>query len=250
MCILIVLRGFHDEHPLVVAANRDERTDRSSAPPGLFVGRHRRMLSPRDKVAGGTWLAIDDGGRLAGITNLVGVPPVPDAPSRGLLPHLALDEPTLEAGVAAVERRVAEHRHAGFQLVLADARRTIVLRHRDGVLRRIDWPPSVLVVTNEHAPGELELRGLSRAVAPGIDVPTRLDRLAAVLADRGGDGFHAITKRGDGYGTVSSSLLAIPAGDPTQLLWRFAPGPPDVTAYRNYGNLGRRLLPEELPPPG
>lgn len=248
MCILIVLRGFHADHPLVVAANRDERLDRASAPPGLFVGSQRRMLSPRDKVAGGTWLAIDDGSRFAGITNLAGIPPVPDAPSRGLLPHLALDESSLEAGVAAVERRVAEHAHSGFQLVLADARHTIVLRHVHGVLRRWDWEHQVLVVTNEHGPGELEPRGLARATAVGIDLDTRLDLLAAVLSDRGGDGWHAITKRGEGYGTVSSSLVALPAGDPTRLVWRFAPGPPDTTAYRNYGNLGRRLLPEEMLP--
>lgn len=244
MCILIVLRGCHDAHPLVVAANRDERTDRPAAPPGLFVGQRRRMLSPRDKVAGGTWLAIDDGGRVAGITNLVGQPPVPEAPSRGHLPHLALDTPTLEAGVAAVRRRLDEHAHSAFQLVLADARQIVVLRHVRGVLTRIDWPEPVLVVTNEHAPGELQLRGLSRASAAGLQLEDRLLLLAAVLADRGGNGWHAITKHGDGYGTVSSSLLAVPAQDPTGLVWRYAPGPPDVTTYRNYGNLGRRLLPE------
>lgn len=248
MCILIVLRGFHADFPLLIAANRDERTDRASAPPGLFVGERRRMLSPRDKVAGGTWLAIDDGGRFAGITNLAGEPPVPDAPSRGHLPHLALDQPTLEGGVAAVQARLAEHAHGGFQLVLADAKHTVVLRHRAGQLQRIDWPAPVLVVTNEHAPGLLEPRGLSRTTAPGLAVQDRLDLLASILADRGGNGAHRITKRGDGYGTVSSSLLAVPATEPTRLVWRFAPGPPDTTAYRNYGNLGRRLLPDEASP--
>jgi hypothetical protein len=44
-------------------------------------------------------------------------------------------------------------------------------------------------------------------------------------------------------------LLAVPAGDPGQLVWRYAAGPPDVTEFRNYGNLGRRLLPETGPPP-
>ena len=59
MCILILLRGLHREHPIVVGGNRDERTDRKAAPPGLWVGEHHRVLSPRDRVAGGTWLAID-----------------------------------------------------------------------------------------------------------------------------------------------------------------------------------------------
>ena len=37
-------------------------------------------------------------------------------------------------------------------------------------------------------------------------------------------------------------LVAVPASDPLQMLWRYAAGPPDTSEYRNYGNLGRRLL--------
>jgi hypothetical protein len=243
MCILIVLRGLDPDYPVVVAGNRDERTDRKAAPPGLWVGSRAQLLSPRDREAGGTWLSVDGRGRCAGITNLAGVPPVPDAPSRGHLPHLVLDHDDLDAGLDAVVRRVREHAHAGFQLVVCDGRRTIVMRHAHGALDTFDWVPPVLVVTNEHAPGQLEPRGLSAAIAPGLPLEPRLDALAAVLRDRGGDGLHAICKHGEHYRTVSSSLLAVPQGDPERLLWRYAPGPPDVTEYRNYGNLGRRLLP-------
>ncbi|MBL9078926.1 MAG: NRDE family protein [Planctomycetes bacterium] len=244
MCILIVLRGFHASHPLVLAGNRDERTDRPSSPPGLWVGAQSRMLSPRDRRAGGTWLAVDASGRFAGITNLAAVAPVPDAPSRGHLPHLALDQPTLEAAVAAVRARLATDRHGGFQLVLGDRERTLVLRHGQHGLELVEWRDPVLVVTNEHGPGELVPGGLAPALAPAHDVPRRLDLLTALLRDRGGPGQHAICKHGKDYGTVSSSLIAVPAHDPQQLVWRYAPGPPDVTAYRDYGNLGRRLLPE------
>jgi hypothetical protein len=246
MCILIVLRGLHRDHPLVVAGNRDERTDRPSAPPGLWVGERTRVLSPRDRRAGGTWLAIDQHGRMAGITNLTAVPPVPESPSRGHLPHLALDQPTLDAAVAAVQARLAEQPHAGFQLVLADGARIVVLRNTQSGLRVIEWAEPVLVVTNEHAPGELAPRGLPPALAANLELPLRLDLLRAVLQDRGGAGEHAICKRGDGYGTVSSSLIAVPGTDVQQLVWRFAAGPPDATPYRDYGNLGRRLLPEAM----
>ncbi len=244
MCILIVLRGLHREHPLVVGGNRDERTDRPSSPPGLWVGQHNRVLSPRDRLAGGTWLAVDPHGRVAGITNLAAVPPVPESPSRGHLPHLALDQPTLDAAIVAVRDRVAAQPHSGFQLVLADAARTVVLRNTGSGLTVLEWTSPVLVLTNEHAPGDLSPRGLAPALAPTLELARRLDLLANVLQDRGGGGHHAICKRGDGYGTVSSSLLAVPAGDPRALIWRYSAGAPDVTAYRDYGNLGRRLLPE------
>ena len=245
MCILIVLRGFHRDHPIVVGATRDERIDRKAAPPGLWVGKQARVLSPRDREAGGTWLAVNGRGWFAGITNIQGEPKVPDAPSRGHLPHLALDQADLTAAVAAVSAHVAEHAHSGFQLVLCDGLRTIVLRNARSGLRVVEWQNPVLVITNEHEPGEFVPRGLPSVRMPMPDVELRLDALQPLLADRGGDGCHAVCKRGDGYGTVSSSLLAIPACDPTNLVWRYAPGPPDVTAFRNYGNLGRRLLPEE-----
>ncbi len=243
MCILIVMRGFHAEHPLVLAGNRDERTDRKSAPPGLWHGQRRRILSPRDRQAGGTWLAIDDRSAFAGITNLAGVPPVPEAPSRGHLVHAVLDHGDLDAGIAVVSARVREHQYSGFQLVAGDRNRLVVMRHANGHVDVIDWLEPVLVVTNEHGPGQLQPRGLAAASMPALALPQRLTALAQVLRDRGGDGQHAICKHGANYGTVSSSLVAVPAGDPQKLVWSYAPGPPDTTEYRNYGNLGRHLLP-------
>jgi hypothetical protein len=245
MCILILLRGIQRDHPIVVGANRDERTDRKAAPPGLFVGRSHRMLSPRDRLQGGTWLSVDDRGWFAGLTNLAGVPPVPGAPSRGHLPHACLDEPDLDRAVGRVRSMVVEAPHSAFQLVLCDGERTLVLRHRAGSLAVLDWTDPVLVVTNEHAPGELSLRGLDHALAVPGGVDVRLDALQALLADRGGPDAHAVCKHGTEYGTVSSSLVAVPAGAPSRLTWRYAAGPPDSTPYKNYGNLGRRLLPED-----
>jgi hypothetical protein len=246
MCLLIILRGRSAAHPLVVAGNRDERTDRPAAPPGLWVGRARRVLSPRDRRAGGTWLGINDRGVVAGLTNVAGAPTAPDAPSRGHLVHLALDADDLEVGLAAVARAVADAPHSGFQLVVADARATVVLRQAagPGSLQRIDWRDDVLVVSNEHAPGVLRPRGLSPALAPGLPIDRQLALLAGVLRDRGGDGHHAICKRGAEHGTVSSSLLAVPPDPARGLVWRYAAGAPDVAPYKEYGNLGRRLLPE------
>lgn len=242
MCLLIVLRGFHRDHPIVVGANRDERTDRKAAPPGLWVGERRSVLSPRDRVAGGTWLGVNDRGRFAGITNLADGLRLPDAPSRGHLPHLALDCDDLDAAIAAVTAKVDATPHSGFQLVLADGLRTVVMQNDGSGLHTTEWPDPVLLVTNEHGPGELEHEALPAATARQPDAERQLDALVPLLTDRGTDGGHAICKHGERYATVSSSLIAVPATDPTELLWRYAAGPPDVAPYRNYGNLARRLV--------
>lgn len=241
MCLLLVLRGYFPEHPLVIGGNRDESTTRKAAPPGLFEGEQRRILSPRDRVAGGTWLAINDRGEFAGITNRKGTATLPDAPSRGHLPHLALDRESLAAGIEAVEERVAATPHSGFQLVVADRERLVVLQNGEAGLARTEWTEPVLLITNEHGPGELTPRRLAEAIRPEPVVDRQLDALVPLLSDRGGAGEHEISKHGERYATVSSSLIAVPATDPTDLRWRYAAGPPDVTRYRNYSNLGTRL---------
>lgn len=241
MCSLIVLRGLDRAYPLIVAANRDERTDRRASPPGIWHGERRRVMAPRDRVAGGTWIGVDDRGRFAGITNVYGEPPVDGAPSRGMLPLLALDSERLEDGVAAVQARVAEAPHSGFQLVLADAEHIVVLRNAGGRLQRTDWPTPVLAITNEHAAGEWLPRALEPALAPALGIEPRLEALRRIVCDRGGDGHHAVCKHGEVYGTVSSSLVAVPSDPRLPLVWAYAPGPPDITAFRSYGNLARRL---------
>lgn len=247
MCLCIVLRSLHADFPILVAANRDERPDRKASPPGLWVGLRRRVISPRDRLAGGTWLGVNDRGMFAGLTNVSQSPPLPAAPSRGHLPHLALDEDDLDAATAVVLARVRQTPHAGFQLVLCDGRRTRVLRHAGDELAVIDWPEPVLVISNEHAPGELRLPALAAAAAPRRSADQQLDALQPLLLDGGGGVRHPALKRGTSFATVSSSLLAVPVRDPLQLVWRFCQGSPDKAPYRDYGNLGRRLLPDGEP---
>jgi uncharacterized protein with NRDE domain len=55
--------------PLIVAANRDERLDRPAVPMTVLRERGPRILGGRDELAGGTWLAVNEHGVLAGLTN-------------------------------------------------------------------------------------------------------------------------------------------------------------------------------------
>lgn len=240
MCLLIVLRGVDPEYPIVVAGNRDEQRDRPASPPGLWVGQRRRVLSPRDRRAGGTWLGVNDRGMVAGITNLAGAPPGEAGTTRGDLPHLALDHDTIDEAAAAVVAAAGARRHGGFHLVLCDGRRTVVLRHGGSGVHVIEWPSESIVVTNQHVPGELMLPDLAAAAAAGLPLPQRLALLRPILLDEGPRSGHAVLKRGGTYGTVSSSLIAVPH-DPRRLHWEYAAGSPDEVEYRNYGNLGRRL---------
>lgn len=243
MCLLILIQGLDREYPLLVASNRDEERGRRASPPGLFLGVRERMLSPRDRRFGGTWLAVNGRGMFAGITNIAGAAQRLLPTTRGVLPHLALDQEDLESAAGAVLGAVAAADYNPFQLLISDGERTRILCHQGGRLEQNETGETVLVVSNEHQLGELVLPGLDRALVDGLSVAERLDRLRPLLLDEGEVSGHRILKKDAGErGTVSSSLIAVPRGDITRLIWLYAPGPPDEHDYRSYGNLARRLL--------
>ncbi|MCC6784744.1 MAG: NRDE family protein [Planctomycetes bacterium] len=242
MCLLIVLAGIDPDWPVIVASNRDEERARGAAPPGLFVGTQHRMLSPRDRRAGGTWLAVSERRLFAGLTNLSASPRRAGARTRGALPHLALDAADVAEAVALVREELARAVYDGFQLVLSSGTDTRLLEHEDGRLTEHRLVGGALVVSNQHRIGELVLPGLEATCAPGLTLDERLAMLAALLLDEGERSGHRILKRGGEYGTVSSSLIALPAADVRRLVWRYAAGSPDAAPYREYGNLARRLV--------
>jgi uncharacterized protein with NRDE domain len=69
VCLLIAMSGMVPDAPLIVAANRDERQDRPAVPMTVLREREPRILGGRDELAGGTWLAVNEHGVVAGLTN-------------------------------------------------------------------------------------------------------------------------------------------------------------------------------------
>ncbi len=243
MCLLILLRDVDPSLSLLIANNRDEQRERRAAPPGLWVGARRRALAPRDRRAGGTWLGVNDRGVVAGLTNALG-PLRPDAPSRGRLPHAALDADDAESGARAAAAEAGRAPSNPFQLLVADAGSCWRVASDGGDLQVAELSAQTVVVTNEHGPDILSFAATDAARAPGLTPIQRLDALAPVLVDPGGGDRHPVLKRGADYGTVSSSLIAVPRTSVRDLVWRYANGMPDLVPYRNYGNLSRRLFAE------
>jgi uncharacterized protein with NRDE domain len=67
--LLIAMFGVLPDAPLIVAANRDERYERPAVAMTVLREREPRILGGRDLQAGGTWLAVNEHGVLAGLTN-------------------------------------------------------------------------------------------------------------------------------------------------------------------------------------
>jgi len=85
LCLIVFALDCHPEYQLILGANRDEYRDRPTTPAG-FWSDAPHILAGRDQQAGGTWLGVTTGGRLAAITNYRDPrQQVIDPPSRGKL---------------------------------------------------------------------------------------------------------------------------------------------------------------------
>jgi uncharacterized protein with NRDE domain len=68
MCLILFAYRVHPEYKLIVAANRDEFYNRSTAP-AHFWEDSPEILAGRDLEKMGTWMGVTKGGRFAALTN-------------------------------------------------------------------------------------------------------------------------------------------------------------------------------------
>ncbi|MGB3725176.1 MAG: NRDE family protein [Glaciecola sp.] len=69
MCILFIAVNQHPKFPLIIAANRDEFHQRPTLT-SHFWPSHTDVLAGKDLSAGGTWMGINQNGRIAALTNI------------------------------------------------------------------------------------------------------------------------------------------------------------------------------------
>jgi hypothetical protein len=241
MCTLAAAVGVSPSLPLVVAANRDERLSRPASPPFLWLG-EPRIVAPRDEVAGGTWLGLNERALFAGVTNRAGGPPDPSRRSRGALVADALRAPSAEAlheRLAGLDPRA----YNPFHLFYAD-RASAHLTWSDGAeLHRADLAPGLHVITERSfGAGDDRRAALVRRRWGELRGDLSPGALAALLARHEEDPLSGTCVHADafGYGTRSSLILTLGASwAGTRFSW--AEGKPCVTPFVDQAGLLTRL---------
>jgi len=232
MCTVVVLLRPGDAWPVLMAANRDERVDREWDPPGAHWPERPGVVAGRDRTAGGTWLGMNRHGVAAAVLNRQGtLGPAAGKRSRGELPLLALEQPTALAAVGAIAALDAGE-WRGFNMVVADGHGAHFIRGLGSGHPEVEALPAGLSMVTAHDPNDPDsprvARHLERFRAAVAPEPPDWAGWRAVLADDTGPGGTEINipPRG-GFGTVSSSLIALGAWAE----WRFAAGAPHVADY-------------------
>src|SRR5437763_11212868 len=130
MCLILLAWRVTNEHPLVVAANRDEFHARPAAA-AAFWDDKPGVLAGRDLEARGTWMGVSRNGRFAAVTNYRGAREARAAESRGALVARFLDGADAAGDyMKSVADRAAAY--SGFNLLASDGEALWWMSNRGG----------------------------------------------------------------------------------------------------------------------
>jgi uncharacterized protein with NRDE domain len=258
MCLLAIHFQVCDAAPLLIAANREEFYGRPSLAPAIQVG-PPRMLCGVDARAGGTWLGVNEHGVVAAVTNRFKPRPDPApgwqpprsgviAPlplrSRGLLCRDLLDFRRAADAAQFAREQLATGAYDGANFVCLDPHYGAVI-HAGAQLALVELPPGLHILTAGDVNDASDPRqALARRLFAEQTWNSAQDFVQAAkrVCSHGPEGQPpGIVLRGDGRGTVSSTILAL-AGSADESRYYFAAGPPDTTPYQDYSSLLRRIF--------
>ncbi|WP_158045433.1 NRDE family protein [Skermanella pratensis] len=245
MCSIVILRQPGATFPLIIGGNRDEMAGRPWKPPSRHWPDRPDVLGGIDELAGGSWLALNDTGVVAVVLNRMGtLGPEQGKRSRGELVLDALDHAdAADAAQALAHLDPAAYRP--FNLVVADNRDAFCLsRREDGARIGIERiPEGVSMVTaqdlNDDSSSRIRfyrpLFAHARTPDPaGGDWKAWEELLGSRIwdGDAGPRGAMCVVTP-TGFGTTSSTLLALPSADHPEVkpVFRFCSGRPDETPW-------------------
>jgi uncharacterized protein with NRDE domain len=248
MCLLAVVFRVHPAAPLVIAANRDERLARPAEPMQVLRPTAPRILGGRDAFAGGTWLAVNEHGVWAGLTNRPSTDGRdPSRRSRGELPLIIAEHGRAEDGAAAFQERVRCSEYNACWLLAGDREALfyIVVGHSEQPeISRL--PPGIHVLENQPLDAvSAKAEMIRRALGPvgGWPGPALVNELQAVLRSHDlpppglpDDASEAASSRpsqvraacvhAPAYGTRSASVITVPSEPGSLPSVHYADGPP------------------------
>jgi hypothetical protein len=243
MCSVIILNRPDHDWPILIAANRDEMHERPWVAPGRHWTDRPEIVAGQDLLAGGSWLGINDFGVVAGILNRRNtLGPQAGKRSRGELVLDALDFADADAAIEML-RELDAGAYRPFNMFVADNSGGFWLRNDGAAIIAEPLPPGISMITSSdrNDPESLRIRHfLPRWQMAEVPEPEigQWREWEALLSTReyapGGDVFDAMhIVSNTGFGTMSSSLMALPSVQHSERrpIWRFLGGRPETFSW-------------------
>jgi uncharacterized protein with NRDE domain len=244
VCLLVVASRVVAEEPLIIGANRDEVLERPSTAVTVLDEGPPRIVGGRDELSGGTWLAVNQHGVCAGLTNQ----PMGDAKdlskrTRGELPLFLARHATAAEAVDTLLSAHSPAEYNGSWLLVGD-RTSLFFVDFTGTAggTAVALPPGIHVLENraldEPSPKVDLVRAALGTPADGDGVAEAFYR---VLADHANPEAEERPNAAncvhlEAFGTRSSCIVRVAAGTGMPRVW-VADGPPCTTPYADVGDL-------------
>ena len=253
MCLLVVASRVVDEEPLIVGANRDEVLERPSTAVTVLDEGPPRILGGRDELSHGTWLAVNQHGVCAGLTNQpLGDAKHPSKRSRGELPLALAHHARADSAVDALLSAHGPADYNGSWLLVGDRTSLFFVDFTgSGDGTAVALPQGFHVLENraigEPSPKVDLVRMELDDTADGDEVAAAFERILTDHRSPEGDERPnaANCVHLEKFGTRSSCIVRVPSGDGMPRLW-VADGPPCMTDYEDVNRLWARPA-SELP---
>ncbi len=254
MCLLIIAWCRDEKYALMLAANRDERYDRPTQPFTVLREEDPRILGGKDLVAGGTWLAVNEHGVVAGLTNT----PSPEGPdpskrSRGEVPLILTSCENAEQGVEVFLGQARSRAYNSARLLVGDRNHLFYLELSNSDSFAVqELPPGLHVLENAPLEGPsskaLFVEGLLKASLDNAEDLWRTLPSALASHDAAMPTADEITEmqerpkwtatrspcvHTEGYGTRSSMILRVAKDASVSPDIHVSEGPPCTATLRD-----------------
>ena len=223
MCTLLIL--FRPEHkwPLIIAGNRDEMLDRKWKKPFSHWHKYPSVIAGKDLLGGGTWLGINKYGMVATVlnrTNSIG--PSPNKNTRGLLPIKVLKHDNIRSAIDEISSINCKE-WKSFNLFFGDNKNAYWAKNTNKnkiIISKINKGKHFLDSYDLDCINSPKLKYNykdfceSKDPDPNVDDWTSWKEILAYKKHPEGIPLAAINipkKSNKGYGTSSSSIIAIPS---------------------------------------
>ena len=244
MCLLVVASRVVPDEPLLVGANRDEVLDRPATAITVLEDGPPRIVGGRDEQSGGTWLAVNEHGVCAGLTNQpLGDAKDPTKRSRGELPLALTRRRTASDAVESFVAAYDPNEYNGAWLLVGDREAVFFVDFTSpGGASATELPPGIHVLENRPLGAPSRKVDLVRET---LGAPSGADEIVAAfqralvdhrLPEDEERATAANCVHLEAFGTRSSCLIRVSAGPARPRLW-VADGPPCATAYADVSAL-------------
>jgi hypothetical protein len=242
--MLAILYRVAKNTPILLAANREESFSRPTQFPKIQSGAPR-IVCGTDKLAGGTWLGVNQFGLLVVVTNRARVRAPLEPRSRGLLCRDLLDSRNAREAAELASKELSTGRYAGANYVCADGKFAAVVygAHRVEV---VELEPGLHTLSSGNLNDANDER--HQFIRRMLTLHT-LDSAVTFLAvasrafsrKQDSEGRRGVVMTGGEFGTVSSTLLSLPRKI-QQSIFQYCDGPPSDRPYEDLSALLRQVL--------